>query len=666
MPEELSKSAGPAAGLVPGRAVEPSPTPAAAAATVPPEVVVLLARVAKEWLTFERMRQELLNLGAPDPILVSTADRDVEAVTKALLAPTRNPDDIERVRYALMHALSGHPEIAKLRFQAEPEAMGLSSGALQAMLQARDDIFARWSQFQEGMQRVGAAVCQVCIDGHFSGTGFLISDRHVLTAHHCVAAVVGNDGRPLPLSSERLSVVFDDIALAGKSSGAFRSAFAAAKNWLVFDSRQDDKEDTALVPLDDIQPGRLDFAVICLDQPAGLTAPAQQRSTPRKWIDIRDLAKPPGPKAQMLIAHYPGGADLRLSVGLFDRHSNGSLRVRYQTPAVLGSSGAPCFTVDWKPYALHNAGYSAAHVNQGVPLALIVNAIGGVSALKDAQDSKRPLLPAVTTAGDPILGRQDIAEHVDAILCRASPELALVVTSPAGGGKTFTAELIRSMVIDRGHIAFLLDADKFSADAPEGFARRLVNEIAGGDGGVPLPPGPDSRQRARWISRNLATWTLSRVAKQDDQEPDPAAPAAKKTLWVILDRCDVVKFSQETHDLLVALIGNDDLDSEQPLRFLLLGYDGDLGAVPMERLWRTRLDLVSVSGVLPYMQFVLSSLSVMEDPAVSRAGAVSWMKAVADFQITEIPKLIVGLKKWAESRRALLLAAEPQTAGSPP
>ena len=639
---------------------------AVAGVAVPDEVVALLARVAKKWLTFERLRQELINLGANDPILVSAVGRDVESVTKALLAPNRDPGEVEKAKYALLHALSGHPAIAKLRFQAEPDTTGLPSGALQAMLQARDDVFARWSQFQDGMQRVGAAVCQVCIDGHFSGTGFLISDRHVLTAHHCVAPLVSNDGTPVSDGAQRLSVVFDDIALPGKSSGAFRSAFGAAKNWLVFDSRQDDYEDAASAPLDDIQPGRLDFAVICLDEPAGLTAPAQQRSTPRKWIDIRDLAKAPGPQAQMLIAHYPGGADLRLSVGLFDQHSKGSLRVRYRTPAVVGSSGAPCFTVDWKPYALHNAGYSKASMNQGVPLALIVNAIGGVSALKDAQETKRPLLPAVTTAGDPILGRQDIAEHVDAILRRASAELALVVTSPTRGGKTFTAEMIRSMVIDRGLIAFLLDAEKFAADAPEGFARRLVNEIAGSDGGIPMPLGPDSRQRARWISRNLAAWTRIRVTRQDDLAPMPPTPEAHRTLWVIFDRCDVVKFSQETHDLLVALIADEDLDPDQPLRFLLLGYEGDLGAVPTNRLWRTRLDLLSVSSVLPYMQYVLSSLSVVEDPAVTRDGATDWVGQVAAFGITEIPKLVIGLKAWAESRRARLRVADRQASGSPP
>jgi hypothetical protein len=270
----------------------------------------------------------------------------------------------------------------------------------------------------------------------------------------------------------------------------------------------------------------------------------------------------------------------------------------------------------------------------------------------------------VTSSGDPILGRLDIAEHVDAILKGESPVVALVVTSPPAGGKTFTAELIRSMVIDHGGVALLLDAEEFSADAPEAFARRLVNEIAGGDGGVPLPPGPDSRQRARWISRNLSEWTRSRVAKWDHPTGEDASPEVKKTLWVILDRCDIVKFSQETHDLLVALIVDDDLDSEQPLRFLLLGYEGDLGAVPMERIWRARLDLVSVAGVLPFMQFILSSLSVIEDAEVTREGASNWVGAVVGVGITEVPKVVVGLKAWAEARRARIRAAEPVRDGS--
>ena len=624
------------------------------------EIRALLVRVAKEWLTFERLRQELADLGATDPVIVSESDRDVGRAVALLLGPTRPKEEVERTTFALFRSLITHPDVARMRYQADsdPDANEAGDTAMQSMLRARDDVFARWGDFLVGMQCVGPTICQVLISGLRVGTGFLISDRHVLTAHHCVEALIDPLlSAPIPGSAARLKFVFDDLAMGGQT---LQSEFNAATNWLTFDSRQDVLEMGPLVdPPQVVEKDRLDFAVICLSAPAGLTAPLYQKSSPRNWIDITDLAAQPVPDTQMLIAHHPGGADLRLSVGLYADLSNCQQRIRYRTPTVVGSSGAPCFTVDWKPYALHNAGFPRARRNQGVPLSLIVTQMGGLQALRDAQATKRRLFPAVTETADPILDREELARHVGAILDGVSDELAIVVTSRDQGGKTFTAELVKSMVIARGHAAFLFDAEKFVADAPEVFATRLVREIAGDDGGVPQPSSPDSRQRARWVSRTLAEWTstsASRTPIAAAAVPDtPLAGVAQqwpevRTVWVILDRCDKAVFTPETHDLLVAMLSDTETQSAQPLRFLLIGYTGDMSSVPASRLWQTRLDLVSADGVLPFMQYVLSSLSVVEDPAVTRKGASDWVNFLGTVSISAIPTVVEALQRWREQR----------------
>jgi V8-like Glu-specific endopeptidase len=49
-------------------------------------------------------------------------------------------------------------------------------------------------------------------------------------------------------------------------------------------------------------------------------------------------------------------------------------RVRYTTNTERGSSGAPCFGLDWKLIALHHYGdpaYGSPKYNQGVPIHLI-------------------------------------------------------------------------------------------------------------------------------------------------------------------------------------------------------------------------------------------------------------------------------------------------------
>ncbi|MEM5295428.1 serine protease [Burkholderia sp. JPY481] len=448
------------------------------------------------------------------------------------------------------------------------------------------------------MEKIGAVVCKVSVDGNKSGTGFLVKDRLVLTAFHAVASLVNKTGKARPNSYKKLEFWFDDIMPMGGEDDENRRRVAAARDWLKACSPPDPREDTEPEPLEEIDPDHLDFALIELDEPIGLSAPRYRKGVPRSWINLDDLAAMPAVNTQMLIAQHPGGADLRLAVGLYRNHSACRCRIRYLTPAIAGSSGAPCFNLGWKLYALHNAGYSRPKINQGVPVSMIVAAIRSSNANALSDSTAQPaLMTAVTSDGEPVLGRLDIAERINDMLEPGSALTTMVIRAPEGGGKTWTGRLIRSLVTDRGHDAFFFDAERFVADTPERFAQRLVDEVSiTAHDDAPAPP--DTRQRARWIAMRLADWTRRAAVNAKSKA------RSARTLWIILDRLDEVSFTQETHDLLVALIA-DQADMPTPLRFVLLGYGGDLASVPPAQIWRTELDLTNERSLEPFVAYAL-------------------------------------------------------------
>jgi len=614
----------------------------------PQESIGVLARVAGEWFTFEGLRQALMTRGVADPYVVSPNGGDVQATVLRLLHPSRPASEVEHTYFALHRALSGHREIAIGPDPAGVAPLPHNNSALQALLTARDDVFARWHEFQTEMQRIGATLCQIRLDETAIGTGFLVSDQHVLTAFHCIAPLVLN-GQTVSESDARLTVTFDDVKMPGTTRSACRTDVRVANAWLSACSPPDDQEGRVKSPLSQVNPDCLDFALIKLAEPVGRLAPKFQTS-PRKWLDLTDLASQPEVQTQVLVAHHPGGADLRLSVGLFQDHCQLERRVRYLAPTVVGSSGAPCFSIQWKPYALHNAGYDQVPVNQGVPLCLIRDAIETVGALGSA-GPEVALIPPITPSGEPIFGRRDLSKQVENILACRSSTRAINIVADEGGGKKYTGRLLRSVVSEAGHLAFLLSMEKFAADTPEAFANRVVEEMRPGSPATDMPPTPDSRQRARWVSRRLSEWIRQGIAISD------TSTGGSKAIWLIFEDCRTNPLTMETQDLLLALIGLDDEDGEHALRFVFLDYPGSFSAVAPELVWQTRLELFSAAAVEPFMAHVLCSLGVEETPEAIAASAAQYVDVVRTVGISDIPRLAMGLKQWHATRKLKVMGS---------
>ncbi|MEJ5312941.1 MULTISPECIES: trypsin-like peptidase domain-containing protein [Anaerolinea] len=223
---------------------------------------------------------------------------------------------------------------------------------------------ARW---REQMARVEQQVCRIEIDLNPRGTGFLIAPEWVMTAYHVVQEI--HEGK---ISPRQVRVRFQHLLPPHQAVPAAGDEFALSKDWLVDWSPPSPAEEVdAEEPLP--TPEEMDYAILQLAQPAGLlpVSSAVVSSPPRGWISL-PVAFPVVNEADpLLIVQHPLGAPLKIALdtqGILGWNVNRT-RLLYRTNTQAGSSGSPCFTLDWQIIALHQRRLNGA--NQGCSLEAI-------------------------------------------------------------------------------------------------------------------------------------------------------------------------------------------------------------------------------------------------------------------------------------------------------
>jgi hypothetical protein len=222
-------------------------------------------------------------------------------------------------------------------------------------------------------------VCRIERQGAGLGTGFLVGPDTVLTNWHVVTGAIG-EGKLAELGCR-----FDYVARAdgaqnpgvlmalGADSCLTHSSFSAA-------------ETTATPEAPPPTPQELDFALLRLTSSAGTQVVA---GVQRGWIALPNAALPLPEDAPLLIVQHPDGAPMKLAMdtqAVIGPNANGT-RIKYRTNTDPGSSGSPCFSMDWDIVALHHYGdpnWQAPLFNQGVPIHLIrqrIEALGFGEAL---------------------------------------------------------------------------------------------------------------------------------------------------------------------------------------------------------------------------------------------------------------------------------------------
>jgi hypothetical protein len=228
--------------------------------------------------------------------------------------------------------------------------------------------FANPRQFREGMTRAESAVCRIELPKHGWGSGVLVGPDTVLTNYHVIEDLYLGLAKP-----EQVNLEFD---YAYGPNGEAPTGVTACKlvdtNWLIAFSN-----DTAL-----------DYAIVRLDRPVGNQPALHQRAQAmgepapkRGWLTPQSYIFNAQEQEPLFILQHPQLREgeptdpLKVTLG-FVTGTPTSNRVHYNTNTMPGSSGSPCFRVNWDLVALHHSA-TGMPANEGIPLKAILEDLAG-------------------------------------------------------------------------------------------------------------------------------------------------------------------------------------------------------------------------------------------------------------------------------------------------
>lgn len=235
--------------------------------------------------------------------------------------------------------------------------------------------------WRERMAQVEGHVCRIEFNNNPIGTGFLVGPDLVMTNYHVMESPIKGK---VPVG--QVACRFDYKVLSDDSRSEGMAVRLSENDWQV-DSSPYSKAEADSVP--DREPptaDQLDFAVVRLARPIGREAidkNATAGAPKRGWIAIPPEQPALEEKMTLMIAQHPDGSPMKLA---FDTDSVIGLagegrRVRYTTNTEHGSSGSPCFNIDWTLVALHHLGdvnwKKIPEYNQGIPIGLIGTRLAG-------------------------------------------------------------------------------------------------------------------------------------------------------------------------------------------------------------------------------------------------------------------------------------------------
>jgi hypothetical protein len=294
-------------------------------------------------------------------------------------------------------ALASQPGNEKLLRFAEKFGLATQSLPEKALERVIDenDGFLDVHQWRTSMGEMESRVCRVEIplnNGKYAtcGTGFLVGPDVVITNYHVMEPVIEYERQQT--QSTGLWALPNDVILRfdykrledGRTVNlGTEYRLAPSEDWLIHCS--------PLSPVDSIpepkssvpERDHLDYALLRVDGTPGLD-PIGQSAEPdapsRGWVEPSSEPYDFVPDTPLLILQHPRGQPLKLVLktdAIIGVNANRT-RVMYRTNTMRGSSGSPCFNINWELVALHHLGdpdFTPTHspeYNQGIPFDVIL------------------------------------------------------------------------------------------------------------------------------------------------------------------------------------------------------------------------------------------------------------------------------------------------------
>lgn len=279
----------------------------------------------------------------------------------------------------------GNPLLLAFSQQFGLASTNLPRNAVEKMLKGASG-FLDVDKWRTRLGEIETQVCRIEIKtnlGWSYGTGFLVGSESVITNYHVVEAVIRgekNEATAEGAYATHQDVVlrFDYKVLADGNEinpGTKYRLVDDAQSWLIDSSPNNAPGTTPRVD-------ELDYALLRVEGVPGDSTvgdKSESDAPKRGWVTILTQTYKFVKDARVLIMQHPEAEPLKLALdpgGIVGVNANNT-RVQYAVITEPGSSGSPCFNINWDLIALHHSGDPSPDptYNEGIPIGAILQAI---------------------------------------------------------------------------------------------------------------------------------------------------------------------------------------------------------------------------------------------------------------------------------------------------